>query len=410
MESLRLLTFILAIIIISLAHYRRRRSTARSLRQPTIKIRDAAIARQALIEQADVFSNRPATPFPVPLITGRRRCSQSHALTTVPYGPHWRALRSSLNAAMLRQGLLAPLQQDAMDALVAGLGGAGDVVIRDRLSTRGVRHARARVLRRRRRRAPRPFHGTHDAGVYCSHRRSQGLRPLNHGETLALEEVATVPRLPLLAGRAVRPPLIEAARRRRQRTGQHGTGVRRPYVDSLIDHRSIPDEDDPRAKRELTEDEMVSLVVEFFGVAKGVMTALEWTLAHLVNQPEVQAKLRREVITGNHGGDDADDGSVSDKYPAGRSTYLHAVVFEGLRLHPPFPLAMRDVRSEGAVVGTATVPAGGMRVQFMLGDIGKDKNLWTDPGEFRPERFLPAGEGEDVGPVPATCMERKSYA
>ena len=135
MEAIQLLSFILAIIIVSLAQYRRRRSTARSLRQPTIKIRDAAVARQALIEQADVFSNRPVTPFPVPLITGRRRRSQSHGLTTVPYGPHWRALRSSLNAAMLqpwRLGLLAPLQQDAVDAHIAGLG-AGDVVIRHKL-------------------------------------------------------------------------------------------------------------------------------------------------------------------------------------------------------------------------------------------------------------------------------------
>ena len=77
-------------------------------------------------------------------------------------------------------------------------------------------------------------------------------------------------------------PLIEVARRRRQRIGQHdgagdSGGVRRPYLDSLIDNRSIPDEDDPRTKRALTEGEMVSLVVEFFGVAEGVVTALEWT-------------------------------------------------------------------------------------------------------------------------------------
>ncbi|XP_066383401.1 cytochrome P450 89A9-like [Miscanthus floridulus] len=202
-------------------------------------------------------------------------------------------------------------------------------------------------------------------------------------------------------------PLIEAARRRRQRTGQHGAGdsggsVRRTYVDSLIDNQSIPDEDNPRNKRALSKDEMVSLVVEFFGVAEGIVTALEWTLAHLVNQPEVQAKLRREIIAGNHGGDDADE---DGKCPAGRSTYLHAVVLECLRLHPPFPLVMREVRSEGTVIGTATVPAGGMRVQLILGDIGKDEKLWTDPGEFRPERFLPGGEGEDVVAVPAGPKE-----
>ncbi|XP_066354318.1 cytochrome P450 89A2-like [Miscanthus floridulus] len=414
MEAIQLLSFILAIIIVCLAQYRRRRSTARSHRQPTIKIRDAAVARQALIEQADVFSNRPATPFPVPLITGRRRRSQSHGLTTVPYGPHWRALRSNLNAAILqpwRQGLLAPLQQDAVDAHVAGLG-AGDVVIRHKLYP-AVFSMLARVC----------FGDDVDA------RHVRSMEPMMLEFTAAIAEAkvfarSTMARLwhwrkwrRFLAFRsqqaALFVPLIEAARRRRQRTGHHdgagdSGGVRRPYLDTLIDNRSIPDEDDPRDKRALTEGEMVSLVVEFFGAAEGVVTALEWTLAHLVNQPEIQAKLRREVIAGNHGhgGGDADDGSVSDKCPAGRSTtYLHAVVLEGLRLHPPFQLVMREVRSEGAVVGTATVPAGGMRVQFMLGDIGKDSRLWTDPDEFRPERFLPGGEGEDVGPVPAGPKE-----
>ncbi|XP_066379461.1 cytochrome P450 89A9-like [Miscanthus floridulus] len=136
-----LLTFILAIVF-SISLYRRQRSTP-TVRQPTtIKVGDAAVARQALIDQADAFSNRPATPFPVPLITGRRRrLSQSHGITTVPYGPNCCALRSNLTATVLqpwRQGLLAPLLQDAVDALVAGLlaRGGGDVlVIRDSVYT-----------------------------------------------------------------------------------------------------------------------------------------------------------------------------------------------------------------------------------------------------------------------------------
>ena len=53
MEAVQLLSFTLAIITVSLAQHRRRRSTARSLRQPTIKIR-GAVARRALINQANV--------------------------------------------------------------------------------------------------------------------------------------------------------------------------------------------------------------------------------------------------------------------------------------------------------------------------------------------------------------------
>lgn len=82
--------------------------------------------------------------------------------------------------------------------------------------------------------------------------------------------------------------------------GRHGGAavVRRPYVDSLVDlrvpHENDDDDDDTRAKcvRALTEDEMVSLIVEFLGTVESIVAALEWMRAHLVAQQEVQTKLR----------------------------------------------------------------------------------------------------------------------
>ncbi|TVU13342.1 hypothetical protein EJB05_40394, partial [Eragrostis curvula] len=134
MEAVELLALILALVV-SLAIFRlstkRARARSSAPRQQTIKVRDPAAARHALIDQADAFSNRPPTPFPVPLITGRRR-RHSHGITTVVYGPHWRALRSNLTATILqprRQGLLAPIRRDAIAALVAGLAASGDVVV-----------------------------------------------------------------------------------------------------------------------------------------------------------------------------------------------------------------------------------------------------------------------------------------
>ena len=75
--------------------------------------------------------------------------------------------------------------------------------------------------------------------------------------------------------------------------------------------------------------------------------------------------------------------------------YLKAVVLEGLRRHPlghyPLPHAMNeDTTLDGYPVPT------GAPINFAVGDMGLDEEVWDAASEFRPERFLPGGEGEDV--------------
>ncbi|KAM0882721.1 hypothetical protein ACQ4PT_032095 [Festuca glaucescens] len=96
-----------------------------------------------------------------------------------------------------------------------------------------------------------------------------------------------------------------------------------------------------------------------------VSACLEWTLAHLIDQPEVQDKLRLEIIAAEGSGQSL------------RSMpYLDAVVLESLRMHPPVPFIMRGAHGEGAkaIIGgtAAVVPVDGLRVLFNLGDIGRD--------------------------------------
>ncbi|KAL6885631.1 hypothetical protein ACP4OV_010410 [Aristida adscensionis] len=328
-----------ALLLLFLCIFRRTSQRARG--NTVIKVRDPAVACDMLINHAAAFSNRPSTPFPVALITGRRRRSRSHGITTVPYGPHWHALRCNLTAAVLqpwRLGRLAPLQHEATDALLAALrspGRTGDavVVIRDSLYT-AVFALLTRVC----------FGGGVDTGhVHAMQRMMQEFR-VAIGEARAF---AGSPLVRLLHRRRWRRflafrdqqaalflPLIHAGWRR------SSCGGVRPYVDSLIDLRVPDDNAGGGGGRTLTDDEMVSLVVEFLGATESIVACIEWTLTHLVTQPEVQRKLRHEAAG-------ADDPVVDDER-LGRMPYLHAVVLECLWLHPPFPLILRNVHADGA--------------------------------------------------------------
>jgi cytochrome P450 len=371
------------------------------VQQPTIEIGDAAVAQRALIQNANAFSNRPLAPFPVALVTGRRR-RRSDNIITAPYGPHWRVLRCNLTSKLFhpsRLGFLAPLQLAAVEDLLVALSarGAGDVVVRDSLyaavfalvARMCFGNAVARSDVRAAQRVMQEFVlGVGQAQAYAGSKLAKLVHWRRWRRFLASRGQMAEVFFPIIAAR--------------QRTCD-GDGVF-PYVDSLLDIQ-VPDEDDDAgaARRALTDDEMVSLVSEFLGAGtETVVACVEWTLAHLVTRPEVQNRLRREVDG------EAGKGVMPDELRHRGMPYLHAVVLESLRMHPPVPFLMRDVRAEdaAAVAGkAATVPSVGLRVHFMLGDVGRDSNAWTDPDDFRPERFMPGGEAEDVGPLPGPNKE-----
>jgi cytochrome P450 len=404
--------------IIFLAVFRRSIWHGRGPARPTlVEISDSAVARTALIDHADAFSNRPLTLFPVALVTGQRR-RRSDSISSAQYGPLWRALRCNLTSEALhpsRFDQLGPLRREFVAALVASLsarvaGDGGDVVvIRDSV------HAAVFAL------VARLCFGdlVGDAAHLLAMRRvmQQFVRAIGEANAFAGSWLTKLlhwrqwRRFVAYRGQqaAFFLPLV-SERDRRRRSGCCNDGGIRPYVDTLIDLR-VPDDDEDdddndTARRALTDDEMVSLLSEFLGAStESVVSCIEWALAHLAAQPEVQEKLRREIA-----GDGGGEGGAVPEERLRTLPFLHAVVLEALRLHPPVPFLMREAHAdaEGAAAvaggGTTAVPAvgggGRTRVHFLIRDMARDRKDWTDPDEFWPERFLANGEAEGVGAVP----------
>ncbi|KAI9154422.1 hypothetical protein LWI28_026112 [Acer negundo] len=72
--------------------------------------------------------------------------------------------------------------------------------------------------------------------------------------------------------------------------------------------------------------------------------------------------------------------------------YLQAVILEGLRRHPPVGLTSSShMVTEDVELGGYLVPKG-ISVNYLIQDFGRNPNLWEDPMEFKPERFLSYSE------------------
>ncbi|KAE8677952.1 Copper amine oxidase family protein [Hibiscus syriacus] len=110
-------------------------------------------------------------------------------------------------------------------------------------------------------------------------------------------------------------------------------------------------------------------------------TMMEWTMAELMEHPEAMEKVKKEIadVVGP-------DGTVDESHLP-NLRYLDAAVKETFRLHPPMPLLVPRCPGETSIVGGYSVPKG-TRVFLNIWCIQRDAELWENPLEFKPERFL----------------------
>lgn len=104
-------------------------------------------------------------------------------------------------------------------------------------------------------------------------------------------------------------------------------------------------------------------------------------MAELVLNPNVQTKLRDEIVNA------VSDGDVADADLA-KLPYLSAVVKETLRLHPPGPLlSWARLSTSDVQLNNGMVVPKGTTAMVNMWAITHDQTVWSDPLKFDPERF-----------------------
>lgn len=129
----------------------------------------------------------------------------------------------------------------------------------------------------------------------------------------------------------------------------------------------------PMTDQEL-RDELTTLM---FAGHETTATAMAWALYWIHHQPEVREKLLQELQTVD----------VTDPMTVVRSPYLSAVCNETLRIHPVGMLTFpRVVQEPTELLGYPLAP--GTTLVGCIYLTHQREDLYPNPKEFRPERFL----------------------
>ncbi|XP_010523703.1 PREDICTED: cytochrome P450 76C4-like [Tarenaya hassleriana] len=146
-------------------------------------------------------------------------------------------------------------------------------------------------------------------------------------------------------------------------------------LDSLID---IVHENES----ELSMKDIRHLLLDLFLAGTDTNSStVEWAMAELLHRPETMAKAQAEIarLIGENG--------VIQESDIPKLPYIQAVMKETLRLHPPAPFLLPRKAESDVQISDFLVPKNA-QVLVNVWAIGRDPNVWDNPTQFEPERFL----------------------
>lgn len=120
--------------------------------------------------------------------------------------------------------------------------------------------------------------------------------------------------------------------------------------------------------------------ISFFLGHETSATSLQWILYELCKNPDVQDKLQKHV-------DEILQGRDPTYEDMDRLTYVHAVMKESLRRHPPVKVVVKTNTKRVTFEGI-DIPRRSL-FYINIDGLHHDPKIWKDPMRFDPERFMP---------------------
>ncbi|XP_021725965.1 cytochrome P450 71A21-like [Chenopodium quinoa] len=132
----------------------------------------------------------------------------------------------------------------------------------------------------------------------------------------------------------------------------------------------------------LSRDSIKGTILDLLGAGTDTSTTLlGWAMTELLRHPNIMKKLQEEVRN------IVKPNTRVTEHDLENMKYLKAVIKETLRLHPPVPLSGFRESTKDVKIDKYNITA---RAQVIVNAwaIQRDPQLWHDPENFHPERFL----------------------
>lgn len=129
--------------------------------------------------------------------------------------------------------------------------------------------------------------------------------------------------------------------------------------------------------------ELVSLCSEFIIASTDTsVSTMQWAMANVVKYQHVQDRILEEVNSVIDPDQEINEDDMEKMH------YLKAVILETLRRHPPAHFIIpRAVTEDNVKLRGYDIPKDAI-INYTVAEMGRDSQVWDDPMEFRPDRFM----------------------